>query len=195
MEHKGRLDLDKLREKLKALKKETILVLFLVGALLLIIVWPTESKDRGTVTDKTAQEGAKIQDSQNEESLWEYKQRMEEELKTMLEQMEGVGEANVMISVGDSGKTVVEKDVSLSKHSEGDGDDALTDSDRNEETVYEEGESGERPFIVNNLSPKIQGVLIVADGGDDPEVKAKVLEAVMALFQLESHKISIVKGK
>lgn len=193
MEHKGRLDLEKLREKLKALKKETILVLFLVGALLLIIVWPTESKDRGTVTDKTAQKGAKIQDSQNEESLWEYKQRMEEELKTMLEQMEGVGEANVMISVGDSGKTVVEKDVSLSKHSEKDG--ALTDSDRTEQTVYEDGESGEQPFIVNNLSPKIQGVLIVADGGDDPEVKAKVLEAVMALFQLESHKISIVKGK
>lgn len=193
MEHKGRLDLEKLREKLKALKKETILVLFLVGALLLIIVWPTGSKDRGTVADKTSQEGAKIQDSQSEESLWGYKQRMEEELKNMLEQMEGVGKANVMISVGDSGKTVVEKDVSLSKHSEKDG--SLADSDRTEQTVYEDGESGERPFIVNNLSPKIQGVLIVADGGDDPEVKAKVLEAVMALFQLESHKISIVKGK
>ena len=191
---KGNFDVKKLKEKLMTVKKETILVLFLAGVLLLIIVWPSGTK-KGTGLTKDATLEETKEQSLQEETLWDYKQRMEEELKVMLEQMEGVGQASVMISVGDSGKTVVEKDVSLSKHSEGEGEAALSDSDRNEETVYSDSDTGEQPFVVNTLSPQINGVLIVAEGGDDPEVKAKVLEAVMALFQLESHKISIVKGK
>ncbi|MGN0170553.1 MAG: stage III sporulation protein AG [Lachnospiraceae bacterium] len=178
-----------------AIRKETILVLFLVGALLLIIVWPTGSKGEQTAPGSKASRDTKLQTEQEEESLWDYKRRVEEELETILEKMEGVGQTNVMINVGDSGKTVVEKDVAVSEHSEGEKDTkTLVDSDRSEETVFTENEDGEQPFVVNTLSPQIQGVLVVAEGGDDPEVRAKVLEAVMALFQLESHKISIVKG-
>lgn len=42
---------------------------------------------------------------------------------------------------------------------------------------------------------KIRGVLIVAQGGDDPVVVRNIQEAVMALFQVEAHKIKVMKMK
>lgn len=50
-------------------------------------------------------------------------------------------------------------------------------------------------FYEGGSLPKVSGVLVVAEGGENPRVKQKILEAVEALFQIESHKISIVKKK
>jgi len=40
---------------------------------------------------------------------------------------------------------------------------------------------------------EVQGVVIVAQGADEPTVNAKILEAVKALFGIDAHKISIIK--
>lgn len=42
---------------------------------------------------------------------------------------------------------------------------------------------------------KIQGALIVAEGGEDSVTVRKIQEAVMALFQIEAHKIKVMKMK
>lgn len=41
----------------------------------------------------------------------------------------------------------------------------------------------------------VQGVLIVAEGADDPVTVQKIQESVMALFQVEAHKIKVMKMK
>ncbi|MDO5391506.1 MAG: hypothetical protein Q4F24_10530 [Eubacteriales bacterium] len=41
----------------------------------------------------------------------------------------------------------------------------------------------------------VQGVLIVAEGADDPVIVQKIQESVMALFQVEAHKIKVMKMK
>lgn len=50
-------------------------------------------------------------------------------------------------------------------------------------------------FSTQDGDIKIQGVLIVAQGGDDPVVVRNIQEAVMALFQVEAHKIKVMKMK
>ncbi len=42
---------------------------------------------------------------------------------------------------------------------------------------------------------EIGGVLIVAEGADNPVTVQKIQEAVMALFQVEAHKIKVMKMK
>jgi stage III sporulation protein AG len=39
----------------------------------------------------------------------------------------------------------------------------------------------------------VEGILIVASGGDNQKVKQNISEAVLALFQVEAHRIKIVK--
>lgn len=42
---------------------------------------------------------------------------------------------------------------------------------------------------------EVKGVLIAAEGASDPVVVQKIQQAVMALFQIEAHKIKIMKMK
>lgn len=42
---------------------------------------------------------------------------------------------------------------------------------------------------------QVTGVLISAEGGGDPVVVKNIQEAIMSLFQLEAHKIKIMKMK
>ena len=43
------------------------------------------------------------------------------------------------------------------------------------------------------LSPKIEGVVVIADGGENAVVKENISSAVQALFDIEQHKIRIMK--
>lgn len=48
---------------------------------------------------------------------------------------------------------------------------------------------------MDNDTGEIQGVLIVAEGGDNSVTVRKIQEVVMALFQVEAHKIKVMKMK
>ena len=52
---------------------------------------------------------------------------------------------------------------------------------------------GEAPYVVQELSPTVEGVLVVAQGAGSASVKKQIEETIEALFGLEAHKISIMK--
>lgn len=49
--------------------------------------------------------------------------------------------------------------------------------------------------IYNSGEAEVKGVLIAAEGASDPVIVQKIQQAVMALFQIEAHKIKIMKMK
>lgn len=40
----------------------------------------------------------------------------------------------------------------------------------------------------------VEGVAVIADGGEDPVVVQNIIEVVQALFHVESHKIKVIKS-
>ena len=63
-----------------------------------------------------------------------------------------------------------------------------------EETVYEEsGSSSRRPYVTSESNPQVEGVLVIAEGGDKSSVKEEIIGAAQALFGIEPHKIKIMK--
>ena len=69
-------------------------------------------------------------------------------------------------------------------------------TENSEETVYTADESGrEVPFINKTTTPGVEGVLVVAQGGQNQTVAQEMKEAIMALFGIEEHKIKVVKMK
>ena len=60
---------------------------------------------------------------------------------------------------------------------------------------FSQSDGDETPFVNKEILPKIDGVLIVAEGGADASVRKNISEAVEALFGLDAHKIKIVKMK
>ena len=47
--------------------------------------------------------------------------------------------------------------------------------------------------VKKEMTPKIEGVVVIAQGGDDPVVMKNITEAVQALFDVDTHKIKVMK--
>ncbi len=187
---------EKLIAVLKNGKREQWLVCGLAGLLLLVIAMPVqkqEKKESGTDTSAyTTADGA----AADTDSRREYEQQLEE----MLSQVQGVGNVKVTVTMESTGRKIVEKDspenTQSSTQSDKEGAESVSQSSSTQETtVYEETESGETPYIVSETYPEIRGVLIVAEGGDNPVVVQQIQEAVMALFHVEAHKVKVLKMK
>lgn len=178
--------------KEKKLKRSDWLILVLAGILILIIALPTDTKEK-----KQAEE-AKENISKENNTMEASKDEIERKLEDILEKIDGAGDVKVMITYQDSGTQVVEKDKNTSENSLEESDStggvrSTKEQQLQESTVYEEADVGNTPFVSKELLPKVEGILIVASGGDNQKVKQNISEAVLALFQVEAHRIKIVK--
>ena len=128
-----------------------------------------------------------------------YTRQMETRLAQALSQVEGVGRVQVLITWKSSGEKVVEKDTpgssQLVTEEDSSGGKRTTRQESTEEsTVYQEQENGSRsPYVIKEIQPQAEGVLVVAQGGGNPVIARNILEAVQALFPLDAHKIKIMK--
>lgn len=200
----------KLAEWIKGwrIKKDQIVILFLLGVLFLVIALPEGKKKGGGDTDPLAGD---IYGTQSDSlSDQEYVADMERSLERVLSQMKGVGEVTVMITLKESSEKVVEKDVESSSDtvSEEDSQGGMRKTEnesRGEKTVYfgDAGSGGLRgssfegagqdPYVRKERTPRVEGVVVVAAGGDDAVVIQNITESVQALFGIDTHKIRIVK--
>lgn len=178
--------------KEKKLKRSDWLILVLAGILILIIALPTDTKE------KKQAEKSKENISKENNTMGASKDEIERKLEDILEKIDGAGDVKVMITYQDSGTQVVEKDKNTSENSLEESDStggvrSTKEQQLQESTVYEEADAGNTPFVSKELLPKVEGILIVASGGDNQKVKQNISEAVLALFQVEAHRIKIVK--
>ena len=198
----------------KKLTKENMAVVALLGLLLMVIAIPADrfsgdvqenaGKDtrEGTSATREGMETGEAADGGDAASGGEgYAKRMEEELQELLSAMEGVGEVKVMITIRDQGQQVVEKDVPSESgwvsETDSAGGTRESESARQEEsTVYITDSEGNRtPYISQTTQPEIEGVTVVAQGGGDALIQKNITEVIQALFDIEAHKIKVVKMK
>lgn len=166
-------------------------ILILAGILLMVIAIPTEGSKKQA--NSTVQSDVSVTD--NEES---YVEGLERRLQNKLSKIEGAGRVEVMITLEDYGESVVEKDVEKNtsqRIQESETKDKSTEKteELSQETVYQELDRGKEPFVGTEKTPKIAGVLVVAQGADATAVKQNISEAVMALFQIDVNRIKVVK--
>ena len=181
--------------RLRQLKKSDWIAIALTGVLILIIAMPLSPKQSDSESTAEQETAAAVLDSgSTQDSQNVYAAAMEKRLKHVLGQMEGVGETEVMITLSDSGETIVEKDQKEQRNRIEESDaGGGTRTTTEETTVYVENGSEKQPYVTKEVLPKVEGVLVVAEGGDDPRVISDISDTVMALFRVEAHKIKVVK--
>lgn len=176
--------------------KTKLLLLFLIGLLLLVIAIPTTKEpSAGDVTAKSSLDSdAKTADNSNtfltSDEYTEYENLLERRIEDALEEVEGVGHVTAMITLKSSTESVIEKDTETDS-SQGDG---TTQSSSSKTSVYAQNSDGSQsPYVKKVFTPQIEGVMIIADGGDNSVVIQNISESVQALFGVEAHKIKIMK--
>ncbi|MCR1841267.1 stage III sporulation protein AG [Murimonas intestini] len=180
--------------KVKNLKKNQIFMVLLAGILLVIIALPTKQGEETRSKNQTEQ--APVEKVSNEKTDTDV---LEEKLVSALGKVKGVGKVEVMLTRKSSGQKIVEKDKPVSDKTTDEQDNqggnrVTRESTQGEETVYaQDGSGAQTPYVIEELEPEIQGVVVVAEGGDNPVVVQNITEAVMALFGVEVHKIKVMK--
>ncbi len=185
---------EKYGEKYK--DKNTWLIIGIVGLLLLVIALPAGKTDGDVSGDLMGDAATADQDaagdqteSVSDDPVQTATEDLEHRLEETLSLIDGAGRVRVMLTLKDNGEKVVEKDTA---HRMGSGSDDGA-ADTTESTVYTKDGSAQTPYVANQLTPQVEGVLVVAQGGGNSMVKQNILQSVMALFPLEAHKITIVK--
>ena len=184
------------------LKKGQLLIFLLLGILLMVIAVPTKNvtgkkageSNIGTSADKESNDAP----SQSSANLNTYTKDLEQRLSGILSQIDGAGDVNVMITMKSSSEKVLDKDVEsdheVVTESDSQGGSRQTNSStKKESTVYDGNGTDESPYVSKELSPKVEGVIVLADGGGNAVVKENISEAVQALFDIEPHKIRVMK--
>lgn len=197
--------------------KDTFVIFILLGVLLFIIALPVKkdtdqkntnsadvssSKENSSILAKKEEEPAsRQQQSEENTETMEYIDTLEHKLDTILSYMEGAGRVKTMITLHSSKEEVVEKDTpntrSSTSEADAEGGNRNVDDMSNEEiTVYSKDKDGNQiPYVIKSIEPDIEGVLVLAQGGDSAYVKKNITEIIQALFGIEAHKIKVVKMK
>lgn len=189
---------EKFKTYLKGMKREQIVVYVLLIILLVVIALPVKKKDSKTGQEKEAVENSSGEYGDAGNSQVEV---MEQQLENALSKVEGVGQVQVVITLESTNQKVVEKDRPSSESTQnqtGEGGKNSTSSSGNteESTVYEkDGDGNQKPYVVSESFPEVRGVLVIAQGGDNPVVIQQISEGVMALFRVDAHKIKVMKMK
>ena len=190
-------------EKLKKLftgKKKTENLITLVVILIITVVainyiW----SDKDKKTDSTMENNTKKESDVVKVSGNNVEDTLEIKLESILSKISGVGKVNVMITYSESSelKPIYNEDSSVSNTNETDssgGTRTVTETDSQKEIVFKENTDGSRePITQSVISPKIEGAVVVAEGAEDTNVKANIIQAIEASTGLATHKIQVFK--
>lgn len=125
----------------------------------------------------------------------------EKEMETILSQIEGAGKVTVMITYS-SGKEVVpaydskSTENSTDEKDSGGGTRSIQQSDQENSVVFQDEQGGtKKPVLLKEKMPEVKGVVVVADGGGNPQVCEKLTKAVQVLVDVPIHRIQVFARK
>jgi stage III sporulation protein AG len=190
--------MEKKKLSLKEIGIPKLVIIFMCGILLIILSFPSffSGGDNKKTTTTTSEE---ISSTQTTKSDYSYEEEMEAKLQAALKKVEGIGNVEVMITLKSSKERITLKDTPYTqetlKETDSTGGTRQSDTiDNKEETVLQNnGSGGSTPYVIKELEPEIEGVLVIAQGGGSQTIISEIVDAVEVLFDVPAHKIKVMK--
>ncbi|WP_054739210.1 hypothetical protein [Cellulosilyticum ruminicola] len=183
---KGKLD--EISKESKNKKYLLIAVgLAIAGIAITFIPLPGGNHSKNNTTVQTVKSTARTETN--------YEQQIEKRLVAILEKMEGVGQVSVMVTTYSNEEKVLAADTTSNNQQTEEKDQAggtrnsMTNSS-NQKIVMQ---SGNTPYVVKENKPTIKGVLILAEGADNSNIRSQIIESVANLLDVPVHKVSVLK--
>jgi len=187
-------------KKTKGNSKKTIenLIVFLILLVVTIVaintIWGGEPNNDEI---KPGQEQYKVlADEINESNFSENTAyNLEDELEDILAKISGVGKVQVLITYSETSQVVAMhnevKNTSKTEETDTNGGiRVIESSDENKEIIVD---SENNPITEKIVMPKIEGAIVIAEGGENVNIKTDIIQAVAAVTGLSTHKIQVFK--
>lgn len=158
----------------------------------------TVNKNNDEATKEMAAFGQK--NSGHHDKIATIEQEFEKQLKEALENIVGVDDVTVVVNVDATDKKVLEKNLVTQSQTtdetdrEG-GKRKVEDQSSDEQVVIVRDGEKEVPIILETKKPEIRGVLVVANGAENINVKKWIVEAVTRVLDVPSHRVAVMPKK
>lgn len=134
------------------------------------------------------------------ETIADYEHQYETQLKEALEGIVGVSDVMVVVNLDSTEKRVLEKNTILKSQTTSEmdregGERKVEDQSQDEQIVIIRDGEKEVPIVLETKKPEIRGVLVVAKGADNVQVKKWIIESVTKLLDVPSHRVSVMPKK
>ncbi len=140
------------------------------------------------------------QKKSNPSSMAEYENVYETQLKEALDEVAGVSDATVIVNLDSTEEKIVEKNsTSTDKYTDESPNDGgsrkIEEQSSEEQVVVIQNDNGQEPIIVSTKKPVVRGVVVVAVGAENMEVKKMIVDAVTRLLDVKSHRVMVLPKK
>ena len=158
-------------EKLKLVLKKNGAVLLVLLLGLVLMLWPQKKQKTQAAAPAPVQA-----------------ETLGQQLEKILSQVEGAGETRVLLTEDVGEKTVYQAD-ETSVNQEG------RQEQRTQTILTSDGTRQQSGLVRQREAPAYRGAIVVCQGGADPQVRLRVVEAVSGATGLSSNRIVVLKMK
>ncbi len=193
--------MEKKKISLKEIGLPKLVMIFMAGILLILLSIPNIFGKEET-KKKTPDNSTAIQQNDTNTTSYNantYIAELEDKLENVLKKVEGIGDVEVMITLKSSKEQVALKDSPYTQEGlnevDGEGGSRTDNSiQREESTVLITNDDGNTtPYIIQELEPEVEGIIVIAQGGDNARIKMDIMEAAEVLFDVPVHKVKVMK--
>ena len=167
-----------IQELLKNEKTKKLVMLFLAGILVLIAATSLFPKEKKAANNQSALINETKRNDQKTT------QALEKRLAALINGMEGIEDATVMVTMEKSSQLIL-----------ADNRKEQEKNNSNDVLLVPQDSSAKAPVVVEELEPKVFGVVVTAKGVSDTATKLRVINAVRAVTGAGANRIEVCPAK
>ncbi|MDR0930975.1 MAG: hypothetical protein LBM38_04465 [Clostridiales bacterium] len=185
------------------ISKYWVYLLLLLG-IIIFLCFGNSGANNATATQESATTEASITQSNKE-----YIADTESKLTQTLQEIKGAGKVSVMVTLKSSSQLVLASDekyssntsvnngavaassnVNITSDTSSGGITTPTNSQTSRDTQI--ATLKDQPVVLQELQPKVEGVVVIASGANNEEVALDINNAVIALLDVKPHKVVVL---
>ena len=130
-----------------------------------------------------------------------YELEMAKRLEEILSLVDGAGRVKIMLTTASGGEKIIRQDSTIKESSTNETDNeggarSVRQFESDDKTVMmRQPDGSDLPLVLSETKPTVEGVIIIAEGGDNVAVKDSLTKAVEAVLGMAPHKIQVLKMK
>ena len=180
--------IEKLHHWIKSRKLTYIIFLIGIVSAIIIICFPVSKESDTNVSH------------QDETTAESYERYLIDQISLMVSAITNEPAPHVTVTLRTDGKTVYATEDRISERNSQEFSDSslnktLTDGDTEKTYIIVKSADGsQKPLVVMQIKPEIQGIVIVSRYGNDISVREKITQAVKTALNLSSTQVCVIGG-
>ncbi len=169
-------------QKSDVIKNNKKLALIVIAGFMIIALIFISEVDFNTVNS----EKIEVTDEMSTEDYCAY---LEEKVTEIIECIDGAGKTKVMITLSETTEYIYATNDKNTRKS----NDVSNDTTFENDYVIIEKDNNDTGLLIKTIEPKVRGVAIVCEGGNNSTVQNQIYSAISAVLNISTSRISISK--